>query len=223
MTKLFSRRHLPLTFIFMTFCLTGFRVQAQTDTSHYVLPEFAIGSVKMKDGHRETAVMDYNKLTEEMIFEKNGILLALDSLEAIDTVYLDSHIFVPHQKVFYELLVRGPVSLFVQHKCNLLAAGNPSGYGGKSETGASRNLSSLTSTGRAYKLSLPSDYHVTDATQYWMRKSGIYYKCNTVSQVSKAFPDKSKEIKEYVKTNKLDIRKTNDLIKLILKCNELAR
>lgn len=214
---------LIIVFLFLTYYSTETQVQAQEDTTHYVLSEFAAGSVKMKDGRTEMARMDYNKLTEEMIFEKDGVMLALDSLEAIDTVILESRIFIPHEKVFYELLVKGPVSLFVQHKCNLLAAGNPSGYGGTSETGASRNLSSLTNSGRAYKLKLPTDYHVTDASQFWISRKGTFYKSNTASQITKVFPEKTKEIKQFIKENKLDLKKTKDLVNLIVKCNEFVR
>lgn len=213
---------LIIVFLMTAYC-TDTQLQAQDDSTHYVLQEFAIGSVKMKDGRTEIASMDYNTLTEEMIFEKNGVMLALDSLEAIDTVSIESRIFIPHQNVFYELLVKGPVSLFVQHKCNLLAAGNPSGYGGTSETGASRNLTSLTNSGRAYRLKLPSEYHITDATQFWIRKNGMFYKSNTASQITKVFPEKSKEIKQFIKDRKLDLKNTKDLVTLIVKCNEFAR
>lgn len=224
MKKSKSNTPLLIIFLFLVFYLTDTQIQAQNDTtSHYVLSEFAEGSVKMKDGRTELALMDYNKLTEEMIFEKDGVMLALDSLEAIDTVYIDSRIFVPHQKVFYELLVKGPVSLFIQHKCNLLAAGNPSGYGGTTETGASRNLSSLTNSGRAYRLKLPTDYHVTDATQYWIRRKGEFHKSNTTSQIIKVFPEKGKEIKQFIKDHKLDLKNTDHMITLIVKCNEFAR
>jgi hypothetical protein len=223
MKKFNSNTPLFIGFLLLTFCLTNAPIQAQDDSTHYVLPEFAAGSVKMKDGRTEVAMMDYNKLTEEMIFEKEGVMLALDSLEAIDTVYIESRIFVPHQKVFYELLVKGPVSLFIQHKCNLLAAGNPSGYGGTTETGASRNLSALTNSGRAYRLKLPTDYHVTDATQCWIRRKGLFYKSNTAAQIIKVFPEKSKEIKQFIKDHKLDLKNTDNMITLIVKCNEYAR
>ena len=212
-----------MIFILLFSFLNDAQLLAQDDTTHYVLPEFALGSVKMKNGRTEIALMDYNKLTEEMIFEKEGVRLALDSLEAIDTVSIESRIFIPHQKVFYELLVMGPVSLFMQHKCNLLAAGNPSGYGGTSETGASRSLSALASSGRAYKLKLPTEYHVTDDTQFWIRLNNSFYRSNTVSQVIKVFPEKEKEIKQYIKANRLDLKDTMDLVALIVKCNEFVR
>ena len=203
--------------------ITDTQIQAQSDTAHYVLPEFEQGTVKMKDGHSEVAIMDYNTLTEEMIFYKNGVRLALDSLEKIDTVYLESRIFVPQNKVFYEILVKGPVSLFVQHKSNPVDGGNPSGYGETTETGASKNVASVTNSVHTYKLELPNNYYVKDATQFWITRKGIFYKSNTSNQISKVFPEKSKEIKQFIKENKLDLKNTDDLIKLIVKCNEFAR
>jgi hypothetical protein len=223
MNKYFTGRSLTITTLFLTYLLSGSLVFAQTDTTHYVLSSFVTGSVKMKDGRTEIAKMDYNKLTQEMIFEKDGVMLALDSLEAIDTVTLESRVFVPHDKFFYEVLVKGPVSLFIDHRCNLLSAGNPSGYGGISETGASRNLSSLTNSGRAYHLKLPSDYHVTDASMFWIRSKSEFYKANTASQIIKVFPEKSKEIKQFIKDKKLNLKETSDLVTLIVKCNEFAR
>jgi hypothetical protein len=215
-----------ISLVFLTPSFKGSLIRAQSDTAnyevHYVLAEFVKGSVKMKDGRTEEAIMDYNKLTEEMIFEKNGRMLALDSLEKIDTVYLESRVFVPHEKIFLELLVKGPVSLFLEHKCNLLAAGNPAGYGGTTETGAATNISILANTGRAYKMHLPRDYHVTDASLFWIRKNGEYSKANTTSQITGAFPDHKKEIKQYIKDHKLDIKKTEDLITLIVKCNDFV-
>jgi hypothetical protein len=191
-------------------------------SKHYVLSAFIIGSVKMKDGQTENAVMNYNQLTEEMIFEKDGILLALDSIMKIDTVSIDSRLFIPHEKVFYEVLVKGKVSLYKQHKCNLLATGNPSGYGGVTETGASRNISSIKGY-RSFKLHLPRDYYITEASQFWLSNNGVFYKANTVSQISKALPEKSAEIKNFVKLKKLDIDNPEDRVTLIVKCNELVR
>jgi len=215
-----------IALLIITPYLTDNQLLAQSDTanfvSHYVLPAFVKGTVKMKNGRTEVAMMDYNKLTEEMIFDKDGTKLALDSLEKIDTVYLEKHTFVPHEKIFYELLVKGKVSLFEQDKCNLLAAGNPAGYGGTTETGVSRSISMLTNSGRAYMLHLPRDFHVTDASQFWIRKDGNYYKANNASQIIKVFPEKSKEIRLFIKEHNLDLKNPADVVKLIVKCNEFA-
>lgn len=217
---------ISLILLFAIIFVSEASAQTLSDTAntskHYVLPEFITGSVKMKDSNTEYAVMNYNQLTEEMIFDKEGVMLALDSIMKIDTVNLDSRLFIPHDKVFYEVLVKGKVSLYMQHKCNLLAAGNPSGYGGVTETGASKNVSSMTSY-RSFKLQLPRDYHITDASLYWISINGEFFKANTSSQIRKALPEQSGEIKNYIKLKKLDLRKSTDLVDLIVKCNEFVK
>jgi hypothetical protein len=223
MVKSISRKQLLIVFIFIICYAIDIQTQAQKDTARYVFREFAIGEVKMKNGQTDFALMNYNELTEEMIFKKDGGILAIDRLETIDTITIESRIFVPHQKIFLELLVKGPVSLFVQHKCNPIPAGNPSGYGEATETGASKNISVLSYNGRPLnKLKLPSDYHITDETQFWIRRDGAFYKSNTGSQIIKVFPGKAKEIRHFIKENNLNLKNTNDLITLIVKCNEFA-
>ncbi len=210
--------------ILMTsFTTTGLYAQSETVpfVSHYVLPDFSIGTIKMKDGNTGQAMMNYNMLTEEMIFEKNGVMLAIDSLSSIDTIYFESKEFIPHNKIFFEVLVKGPVSLFVQHKCTLLSAGSPSGYGGTTETGAATSTNYLANSGRAYKLKLPDEYHITDATQYWIRRDGEYYKANSIRQIIKIFPVWSKDLKKLINQNKLNVKDPNDLITIVIHCNHL--
>ena len=223
MKKYVSGKSILLTFLFFIFYFTDTLIQAQNDTVYFIFPQFVQGSVKMKTGRIEVAFMNYNKATEEMIFEKDGVLMALDSLQTIDTVYIESRVFIPHNKVFYELLVKGKVSLFVQNKSNLVDAGSYSGYGGKTETGAVRNLTSISNSVQTYKFKLPTDSYVTDATLFWITKDDKFYKSNTASQIMKVFPEKSKEIKQFIKDHKLDLKNTNDLITLIVKCNEFVR
>jgi len=47
----------------------------------------------------------------------------------VDTVYLNDSKFVPEGKIFYEVLLSGPIDLFIQNKGDLMPAGKPVGYG----------------------------------------------------------------------------------------------
>ena len=196
-------------------------VVAQSDTSHYVLPEFTIATVKLKTGVVEKAMMNYNMLTEEMIFQKSGMMLALDSISKVDTINLDGQLFVPHDKIFYEVLVIGHYSLFKQNKCNTLAAGVPSGYGGRTETGAAKSRTMLLDMGRAYKLKLPDEIHVVPDSHFWILKDGLYQKANTLRQVIKIFPAREKEIKQFVRKNRTDFLINQDVVNLVVFCNKI--
>ncbi len=211
--------------LFITTCLYGIPVYAQDKSepisTHYVLPEFEKGIVRMKNGHTEEAIVNYNMISEEMIFEKGTTRLAMDKIETIDTVYLGSRKFVPYEKYFLEILLEDRVSLFIRHKRNILQSGSPAGYGGTTETGAAHSISYLAGSGSLYKLQLPSEYHLTDASQFWIKKESSFFRIGTERQILEIFPEKSKEIKQFMRQNKINLRKEKDMITLINKCNEL--
>jgi len=211
--------------LFLTTCFCGMLNIAQDKSAsvsaHYVLPDFENGTVKMKNGQILEVKMDYNMLSEEMIFEKEGTRLAMDKIETIDTVYLASRKFIPYEKYFLELLLEDRISLFIRHKRNILQAGSPAGYGGTTETGAAHSISYLAGSGNLYKLQLPSDYHVTDASQFWIKKDSTFFRIGTERQILDIFPEKSKEIKQFIRQNKINFRKEKDVTTLINKCNEL--
>lgn len=193
----------------------------ELNPTHYVLPDFVAGIVKMKNGKVEEAVMNYNMLSEEMIFVRDGENLAMDKPETIDTVYLGSRKFIPNEKFFYEVLLNDTISLFIRHKCNLLPAGSPTGYGGTTETGSTTSITMLISSGNLYKLRLPYGYHTTDASQFWVAKDNLKFRISNERSILKIYPEWSREIKQFIMQNKLDIREQPDLIRIIKRYNEL--
>jgi len=215
--------------IYITILLAPGRITsyAQEDTvsasTHFILPQFIKGSVSLKNGRTEEALLNYNMISEEMIFERDNKRLALENIKDIDTVYLDSKKFIPHENFFYEVLIKDTVSLFARHKLNVLQAGSPAGYGGTTETGAAYSISHLAGAGYLYKLHLPSEYHLTDASQYLITFRNSSFKVTSERQVLKLFPDISSKLKQYIVENKLNIRKQEDLVSLLKKCNELKR
>ena len=72
--------------------------------SHYLFPEFIQGEVRLKSGTITGSRLNYNALTEEMIFESNGKYLAIAKPESVDTIYIQGRKFIPEGKIFYEIL-----------------------------------------------------------------------------------------------------------------------
>ena len=189
------------------------------EIQHYVFPAFTEGTVKQKSGEINKASLNYNTVTEEMIFDKEGKQLALDKLENIDTVYIQSRKFVPFGSVFYEVATNTPISLFIQHRSQLVPPGNNTGFG-SSQTAAITNISDLKAAGLAYKLKLPDDYKLNNKTIYWLRKNNNYYIIKTEKHVEDLFADKADAIKKYVKDNKINFKNHQDLVKVISFCNQ---
>lgn len=65
-------------------------------------------------------MLNYNSITQEMIFLQNGAYLALGQLENIDTVYIAVRKFTPVKDVFYEVATETPVPLLINHKCKVM-------------------------------------------------------------------------------------------------------
>ena len=181
----------------------------------YLFPEFGKSVVLMKNGEKKGSVMNFNTVSEKLVFISEGKYYDLMNPEVIDTVILNNCKFIPMGKAFYETLISGPVSLFIQHKANLVSAGKQVGYGGTSQVASTTNISSIETMGGTFNLTLPPDYVVKPAPVCWIRMNEKYMDFTTEKQFLRLFPEKSDQIKEYIKKNKIRIDKKDHLIKLV--------
>lgn len=187
----------------------------ETVPPHYLFPVFSKAVVKMKFGGYQYADMNYNTVTEEMIFTQNNTNLALSKPETIDSIYLNKKVFVPVDKKFYELAFNGSISLFIQHRKTLIDGGKPAAYGGTTQTSAVTSIASLSSGGNIYKLKLPDSYTTKDATLYWINSKGKFRNFINEKQLGKILPDKKAQIQNYVKEHNTDFKKTEDVVELV--------
>jgi hypothetical protein len=193
-----------------------------SNLQQYLYPDFSMSVVKLKTGTTVTALMNYNTVTEKMTFLRNGTLMNLDKPETVDTVFMQNKKFVYFEDVFYEVIVDGPVSLFIQHKGILSTAGKPAAYGASSQTASSTSISKLYSD-KAYNLKLPDDMKVTPSPVFWVRKDNVMNKVQSERQFLKILPSKEAEIKTFIKQNSVNIKEQNGLTKLVTYCNDLIK
>jgi hypothetical protein len=199
--------------------------QTNSDGSspQFLFPEFTMGIVKMKNGKSQTASLNYNTVSEKMVYDKNGQIYDILNAELIDTVFLQERVFVPVVKVFQELLLNAPIALFVQHKGELLPPGAPAGYGGTSQVSNTKLLTSVQLSSGFYNLKLPADYLVKVDPVYWIRKDSTMFSFITEKQFLKVFPGKEAELKQFIKQNRIKFDRIPNLIRLIAYCNESIR
>ena len=202
-------------------CLTASSVTAQEQEggpSHYLFPEFVPGVVLMKDGTRNDALLNYNALTEEMIFDLNDRKRALAENEFLltDTVFIGDRKFVELHGKFAELAHHSTWDLLVEHKCKVVETGKPSGYGGTSQTSAATAVSSLYSQGRVvYNLKLPDGYQVSPYRIYWLNKNGETGKLASMRELKKFYADRKELYREYLKTNPVQFEDQESMIQFI--------
>jgi hypothetical protein len=205
-------------FFFLILLLTSMIGNAQrskVELSHYIFPEFTKGNVLMKSGTVNPATLNYNALTEEMIFDSNGKNLAMTKLEEIDTVYIESRKFFLLNNKFVELVYHNKYDLYVAHKCSVVEPGKPAAYGGTSQTSSTTSYSSIFSGGQAYALSLPDGYTTKPYSDYWLKKDGKLTLILNMRQLAKQFDDKSDQFKKFVKENKVKYDDPDGMVALI--------
>lgn len=211
--------------ILLIFLVLQGKSQTKPDGSapQFLFPEFSTGKVRLKNGNSQSIELNYNTVSEKMVYKKEEKLFDVVNTEIIDTVIIKERKFVPVAKVFYEVLLPAPVSLFVQYQGKIIPPGTVAGYGGTSQVSSTTNLSSVNLSMGYYNLKLPDDYTVRVHLIFWINKENNMFSYETEKQFLKLFPDKASELKEFIKKQKIKFDKPADQVLLIEHCSELTK
>lgn len=182
---------------------------------HYLLDSFTNSRVRLKNGESFEQLLNYNLITKEMIFEKDGKYLAIAHPEQVDTVYINQRKFVGVGDGFYEWLAGETYPLFEEFTCTVKEPGTQTGFGTSTTTTASASMKSLIRDGGAYGLKLPDEFKVIAGHSYYIRKSNAYHKIKNEQQLAKLFPDKKQLIKNWIDSNKTSFSRTADIVSLV--------
>jgi len=179
--------------------------------SLYIFPEFTQGNVLMKTGIMYKTLLNYNMLSEEMIFENKGkkMAIAKEELELVDTVFINDRKFFELNNMFVELITHSDFDLYAEHKCKLNFLGKPSAYGGTSQTAASSSASSFYSGVDFYELKLPEHYESKPYTYYWLKKNGELKRFINMKQLEKLYSNKKKLFNAYI--DRHDVKFENEM------------
>jgi hypothetical protein len=213
--------HKSVYFLIKVFLLLGFclKLQGQTDTvinpEQFVFDEFTIGVVKLKTGDKVVLNLNYNIVTEKMVFMQKGKIFNIVNQSAIDTVYIMARRFIPVGKVFYEVLVSKPVSLFLQNKGSVKAPPRPAAYGGTSDVSSSTYINNLSLGNDVYRMNRNAEIKIVVSPVFWIRKNNVMYAVSKRKQLFKIFPDKRSVIKEFIRQSQVGPENTRSLVQLV--------
>lgn len=196
---------------------TSYSQAVVKELTHYIFPEFTQGIILMKNGVKNKALLNYNSLTEEMIFIDKGKKLAIGDteLELVDTIFINDRKFFTLNKKFVELIFHSKCDLYAEHKCSLIEKGKQAAYGGTSETSATTSYSSLVSDGRFYELELPDNYRIEPYTNFWLKKNGELNKFVSIKQLMKLYDDKKDLYKSFIKNHDVKYNNQTSIVQLI--------
>lgn len=184
---------------------------------HYLFPEFVPGVVEMKDGIKERAMLNYHRLTEEMVFINQGRKMAItqEEMARIDTIRIDNRRFFVYEGRFVELLHQGGFALFADHRGRVRLPGRAAGYGTTSYTAVSSSYLKLAFPTEVYNLQLPEGLTPESFTFYYLKKEGETHHLTTLAQLRRIYRDKLDRLRAYQRENVVDFDKPEAVLGLI--------
>jgi hypothetical protein len=187
----------------------------------FLFPSFSNSLVRTKAGKEVNIILNYNMVSEKMVFEQKGQYFDLINPEQVDTAYIGNRKFIPRGKEFLEVLVTGNFPFFIQHRAELQAPPRPGAYGTTSALTSSNYLAGYQTDIGYYNFKLPAGYIVNKSPFYWIRKGEEWIKINSEKQVPKVFPGSRDQIRDFIRENGIDASNRSDMIKLGIFCNRL--
>ena len=208
-----------INFLFVLLVCASMFVQAQEPSnSPYVLPKFERSQVFLKNGDTIVKAINYNAVTEEMVFQQGGLMLALDNLDQVSQVLAGEHIFVLVNGKFYEKIGNWADGLLTYYKYRVLPPSAPAAYGSDGGSTSATNWTSLTDKATLYQFSLPDKFKIIRIQEFYLNKGGVLNKVSTFSQVASLFPNKKAALKALIKEKHLKFDNASDLKTIIGFC-----
>jgi hypothetical protein len=199
------------------------QIEAYTNLPQYLYPDFSTCRVKMKAGKDLTLMLNYNLITEKMVFFQKENVYDMLNQSSVDTIFFKETKFIPYEKVFFEVFPAAQVTLFIQHRGRLQDPGKPAAYGGTSQVSSSTYISRLDMGGSIYNMKLDGNIIVKYDPKFWVKLNGSMFSFTGEKQFLKIFPGKEATIKQFIKKNKLRFDKREDLLKIWGFCNDLMK
>ncbi len=211
----------PHIVIFSTLFMLFHSSFSQTDgqnTTYFILPEFVDGTVLMKSGNKNKLSINYNAVSEEMIFVKGQHRMAIGNTESelIDTVFMADRKFIRLDGKFVEVLEQTQAyDLYAQHKCKLDYGEKPISYSEASKSSARENQSLSYSTGLVSESRVVYEYIPSPYLVYYFKQQGEILELTSLKQVKKLYKEKQNLYKSFVKENDVAFENADQVADLI--------
>ncbi|EMR04762.1 hypothetical protein [Cesiribacter andamanensis] len=180
----------------------------------FLFEDFLPASVLFKSGTTARIAFNYNCISEEMVFVREGKLLALD-MPDVDTIFIQHRKFVPVDNAYFEVLTTPSGLVYVRHKTLVTKKGKPAGYGGYSETAAISTLNSYEFEENVVPLSVYAGAELKDASRFWIWQDHRLVEVSTPKLLQKVFPDHRQHIQHYAREHRLE-RFTQEKLLMLL-------
>jgi hypothetical protein len=183
----------------------------------YRYPQFMQGMVFFRDGSIAEGKFNYNKLFEQVLFiDQNGDSMAVGNPETIRVIVIDKDSFYYNNESYYELVNTYKFIRLARKQILQEIDQEKTGAYGQSYTNNSTvsNKNYYTVDGKP-RLNVGESTLFSQKTEYYISYKHNDFLAATRKNIEKIFQENSRQVKDYIKSNSLDISKEEELKKLL--------
>jgi hypothetical protein len=183
-------------------------------TERYRYPEFTTGWIKVKSGVLSDTKLNYNFLSGEMEYIRNKDTLVIANKKDIRFIAVAQDTFYYDKGYYMEQIAGGTLKVVLKQYMKLKETQKQDSYGTTSAGAAMTSYGSLPANGNFYRLTANTDMMFQRTLEYYLSDPSGGYIQYTKKNVMQLFPQHEDKIKAYLKSNKVNFEKRDDLIRL---------
>jgi hypothetical protein len=179
----------------------------------YNYPQFSTGEILFKNGSSSSKKLNYNFLIDEVEFIQSGDTLAFLKKKDISRIVVEQDTFL-YDNGYLKIISGGPVKVGLRQYYKLQEILKKDGYGTASAASATNSYSVLPSDGYYRKQIVDKEMVFQKTREYYLSVSTNDFVLFRKKAMMKLFPEKTDEIQQYLKSNKVDFNSETDLLRL---------
>lgn len=190
------------------------QIISEGPTAQFLFPDFINGKVLQRNGEIREFEMNYNTLVEKIVYKQNAKYYDFTNQDIADTIFVGDSKFISYLGVLFQVLSSEKIPCFVHYKGTLLPPGTPAGYGVNSQVSNTKLQTSFSTSSGNYNLELPKDYKVQIDLLYRIILNDKLLDFSNQREFLRIFPEKSHQLKQFIKKNKITFDDVYDIKKL---------
>lgn len=179
----------------------------------YLYPEFVQGKIILKNNQALACMINYNMLQDEIEFLQNNDTLAIVKKKDLKYIIADNDTFT-YNSGYMKFISGQELKIYCQGKFYLKDILKIGAMGTVNRSAGIESNSSMVNGAFSYDLAVSEDYvYKREVSYYITTSSGILTQLKK-QNILNNFSNHKADIQKYLKNNKIDFQKQEDVIKL---------
>ena len=185
----------------------------------FIFKQFVHAKIHFKNRSITVVPMNYDAVNDKMYFKRNGQLMELMQLSAIDSVvWAKQFCFVYHEQKFLEKVALKNGTAFIHWQVRNVSVGSIGALGQVTQAKVDRVYSSKSWRDRSSDI-----YKLKNQNDYYLLLDGSLKKVTTLKQILKLFPEYKVEIETFVREQKTNMQMPQSVLDLLDYCLNLVK